>query len=130
MRFLFLFSLLCLSTDVWSQTSAHSTIEKQHVYRYVDEMPNPPYDINEYLKKNMRYPEQARKEGEKGRVFVDFVMQANGKPANVTARNAHRYPRIAQEAIRLIKDMPAWNPGKKDGKAVHVAMTQTVIFIP
>lgn len=130
MRYLVIAILLSCITSASAQTTAVSTVEKQHVYRYVDHMPQAPYDVNEYLETNMHYPEQARKDGEKGRVFVDYVMQANGKATNITARNAHRYPRIAEEAIRLIKDMPAWKPGIKDGKPVHVAMTQTVIFIP
>lgn len=130
MKYFIILILLGSTMNTSAQTSAHNTIEKQYVYRYVDQMPTAPYDINEYLKQNMRYPAQARQEGEKGRVIVDFVMQANGKATNITARNAHRYPRIAEEAKRLIKDMPAWNPGKKEGKPVHVAMSQTVVFIP
>lgn len=121
---------LTTSATAFAQTSAHSTIEKQQVYRYVDQMPKASYDVNKYLKDNMRYPEQARAEGVKGRVIVDFTMQTNGKATNITARNSFRYASLAEEAIRLIKDMPAWAPGKKDGVTVNVAMTQTVIFMP
>lgn len=127
--FLLLFTLItAYSTS--AQTTGHSTIEKQKVYRYVDPMPKASYDLNKYFLDNMQYSDEAIVNKEKGRILVDFVMQANGDAANITVRNSFRYPNLAKEAIRLIDDMPLWQPGKKDGKAVNVALTQAIIFNP
>jgi len=128
----FLFILLTITTGtVFAQRTVNATTyDKQQVYRFVEQMPEPGYDMNKYIKDNMQYPEDAREEGVKGRVIVDFVIQANGEPASVTVRNSYRYPSLAKEAIRLISTMPKWKPGMKDGKAVHVQMTWPVIFIP
>lgn len=131
MKYLFLSICICITCTSFAQGRiSGATYEKQQVYRYVAQMPHPDYDFNKYIKDNMRYPEEARKKGEKGRIFVDFVIQTNGEPASISVRNAYRYPLLAEEAKRLISTMPKWRPGMKDGKAVNVMQTKTIIFIP
>lgn len=131
MRYLLFILLALLTGTAFAQSTVNATIyDKQQVYRFVEQMPEAGYDMNKYIKDNMRYPEEARKEGVKGRVIVDFIIKANGEPASISVRNSFRYPSLAEEAIRLISTMPKWKPGMKDGKAVNVQMTQPVIFIP
>ncbi|MCB0697789.1 MAG: energy transducer TonB [Chitinophagaceae bacterium] len=127
---LFILPMLVAGTAFAQRTVNATTYQKQQVYRFVEQMPEPGYDLDKYIKDNMHYPEDARKEGVKGRVLVDFVIQANGEPASVTARNSFRYPSLAKEAVRLVSEMPKWKPGMKDGKAVNVQQTLPVVFIP
>jgi len=53
-------------------------------YQYVEQMPRPKYDINEYLAKNIRYPKKAAKDRVEGRVTVKFIINEDGTPSDFT----------------------------------------------
>lgn len=96
----------------------------------VEEMPEfPGGDIAllTYLKNNLKYPEDAKRKNIQGRVFVNFIISSKGKvlfPYVVRGTNSS----CDAEAIRLIKNMPAWKPGKQKGKAVMVRYNLPVKF--
>ncbi len=80
-----------------------------------------------YLKNNMKYPEQAKQKNIQGRVFVNFIISSKGKvlfPYVVRGLDTS----CNDEAIRLIKNMPLWKPGKQKGKAVMVRYNLPVKF--
>jgi len=80
-----------------------------------------------YLKNNMIYPITAKKEGIQGTVFVYFVVERNGKITSVKLLRGIGKA-CDEEAIRLVKSMPAWIPGRQDGKVVRVMFQIPVKF--
>lgn len=83
--------------------------------------------LYKYLRDNIKYPQLARDNNITGRVYVTFVVEKDGSIAN---------PRVlkdigggcGQEAIRVVKAMPKWTPGKQRGKAVRVQFNLPVSF--
>lgn len=100
------------------------------VYTSVDEMPEYPGGIDAfraYMSNEIRYPEDAKKDGVQGKVFVSFTVDKNGKikDAEIT-KGVHEL--LDKEALRVVGKMPAWTPGRQDGQAVAVKMTVPVQF--
>lgn len=98
------------------------------VFTYVEQMPAPSVDINSYISKNLRYPDSAQKNGIQGMVAVSFIVNEDGTLSNVRAVRGIGSG-CDEEAIRVIKSMPPWKPGKQNGKNVKVNYTQPVRFI-
>jgi TonB family protein len=80
-----------------------------------------------YLIKNVKYPEQAKKNGTQGKVFVSFTVTKKGKIQNVKVTQSVN-AELDAEAVRVISSMPDWNPGLKDGKPVDAEMTVPIQF--
>ena len=81
----------------------------------------------QYLLENMRYPENASKSGVEGRVIVQFKVNADGTLSEVCVPNPVD-PDLDAEAVRVVKSMPRWNPGKENGVAVAAAMVLPMEF--
>lgn len=80
-----------------------------------------------YLKKNLRYPAEALRQHATGKVFVSFVLGANGLVTYATVlRGPHKL--LNEEALRLIWHMPAWQPARQHGQPVRVSCTIPVVF--
>ena len=83
--------------------------------------------LYKYVAQNIKYPQLARDNGITGKVYVTFVVERDGSIAN---------PKVlrdigggcGQEAIRVVKSMPKWTPGKQRGKAVRVQFNLPVNF--
>ena len=83
--------------------------------------------LYKYLRDNIKYPQLARDNNITGKVYVTFVVERDGSIAN---------PRVLKdigggcgaEAIRVVKSMPKWSPGKQRGKAVRVQFNLPVSF--
>ena len=107
-----------------------SADKSQKVFDVVDEMPQFPGGSNamfEYLAKNVKYPAEAEKAGIVGRVIATFVVDKDGSISNAkVVRSVH--PALDAEALRLIKGMPKWTPGKENGEAVSVRFTVPISF--
>jgi len=97
------------------------------VYTYVDQMPKSAYDIGEYLGNNMQYPEAAREANIEGRVVVKFVVADDGSIVNARVVQGIG-SECDEEALRVVKDMPKWLPGKQDGIPVAVYFSLPIIF--
>lgn len=75
-----------------------------------------------FIQKNFDFPRQARRLGIEGKVYVRFVVDTDGSITNVeVARGVHEL--LDEEAIRVVKAMPKWKPGKQRGRAVKQRMT-------
>ena len=72
-------------------------------------------------------PRKAREVGIEGTVVVEFVVEPNGKLSNVTAIRKVA-PSLDEEAVRVVKMLPAWNPGKQMGKAVRTRFRLPIRF--
>lgn len=100
------------------------------VYDMVEEQPmfpGGPKELMNYLAKNLRYPVKAQEAGQQGRVICQFVITKEGKVANVKVVRGVS-PELDAESVRVVEGMPAWTPGKQDGKAVNVRYTLPVTF--
>ncbi len=80
-----------------------------------------------YLSKSIRYPQQALQRRVSGRVFVNFVLNAQGKvqDAHVVSGPGHG---LNDEALRLVWLMPPWEPARVNGQPVRVVCTVPISF--
>ncbi|AFL85583.1 TonB family protein [Belliella baltica DSM 15883] len=82
---------------------------------------------NKYLNANLKYPKQARLANQEGTVYVTFMVTEDGDVENVELLRGIGYG-IDEEALRLIKEGPKWNPGEREGEAVKVRMRLPIVF--
>ena len=105
-------------------------VVEQEIFKIVEEMPSFPggeAKLMEYVGKNIKYPQIARETGIQGRVFVNFVVEPDGSVSNVTVLRGIGGG-CDEEAMRVVKNMPKWKPGKQRGKAVRVQYMLPVNF--
>ena len=76
---------------------------------------------------NLIYPREARERGLEGKVIVDFVVEKDGRLTNFTIKES-AHPILDAEALRVIKLMPNWLPGKEQGKVVRVYFQIPITF--
>ena len=81
----------------------------------------------EYVAKNVKYPQLAKEVGTQGRVFVSFVVEKDGSITNVTILRGIGSG-CDEEAMRVVKSMPKWNPGLQCGRAVRVSCNLPINF--
>jgi TonB family protein len=99
-------------------------------FMFVEEMPEFPQGAKamlRFIKENTHYPEADRKAGIKGRVVLDFVIEKDGTISTVEVQKKLS-PLCDEEAIRVVKSMPKWIPGKQNGVKVAVKYTIAVNF--
>ena len=105
-------------------------VQEQEIFQIVEEMPSYPGGegkLMEYVAKNIKYPQIARETGIQGRVFVGFVVEPDGSVSNVKVLRGIGGG-CDEEAMRVVKSMPKWKPGKQRGKAVRVSYMLPVNF--
>ena len=105
-------------------------VQEQEIFQIVEEMPSYPggeQKLMEYVAKNIKYPQIARETGIQGRVFVGFVVEPDGSVSNVKVLRGIGGG-CDEEAVRVVKSMPKWKPGKQRGKAVRVSYMLPVNF--
>jgi len=84
-------------------------------------------ELINYLSENLKYPKDAVEQGIEGRVVVQFVVNKTGKISDVKVLLSV-HPSCDKEAIRLMKSMPKWIPGKQAGEPVNVYYTIPIRF--
>lgn len=108
-------------------------VEETKVFDVVEQMPRFPGDngdgavLNGWLSKNLRYPPIAEENGIKGRVVCQFVVERDGSITDIKVVRSVD-PSLDKEAVRVIKAMPKWIPGKQNGSSVRVKFTLPVTF--
>ena len=105
--------------------------EEEVVFVVVETMPEFPggqQALFKYLSENVKYPVIAQENGIQGRVICQFVVNKDGAIVDVEVVRSGGDPSLDKEAVRVIKSMPKWNPGKQRGKAVRVKYTVPVNF--
>jgi len=105
--------------------------DEEVVFVVVETMPEFPggqQALFKYLSENVKYPVIAQENGIQGRVICQFVVNKDGKIVDVEVVRSGGDPSLDKEAIRVIKSMPPWKPGKQRGKAVRVKYTVPVNF--
>jgi len=111
-----------LTRAVQANDSVSPKSGKVKVFTVVEQMPRFPGGeavLLEYIFKNLKYPAQSRKNGVQGKVYVRFIVTKTGDIGEVKImRSLDKF--CNAEAIRVIKEMPKWIPGKQNGKEVSV----------
>ena len=83
---------------------------------------------NDFVLKNLRYPQDAQNNGVDGWVFIEFVVEPDGRVTNVKVVRGVD-PSLDKEAVRVVSSSPKWKPGKQRGKPVRVQFTIPIIFV-
>jgi TonB family protein len=105
-------------------------MDEDEFFTVVDEMPRYPGGDEarmKFLVENIKYPEAARKAGKQGNVFVQFIVEADGKITNANVLRGFDDACDAM-ALKTIQAMPDWIPGKQDGKNVRVQFVMPIRF--
>lgn len=100
------------------------------VYRVVEVMPSYPGDMEafyKFLAQQMHYPKEALENGIEGRVVVSFVVEEDGRLTHFEAVSSPS-PLLSNEAIRVLRQMPRWNPAKRMGRNVRCQYNIPVMF--
>jgi protein TonB len=94
----------------------------------VDQMPEfPEGDVQSYFAKHLKYPHKAIQMEVSGKVFVSFVVLQDGSLTNIEVMKGLGAG-LDEEAVRVIKGMPKWIPGKQGGRPVKVKIIQPIRF--
>ena len=123
-----LMAMFCLMTASAQKTVASQQSNK--VYDVVDEMPEFPggqLECFKYLQENLKYPKDAEQKKVEGMVLVQFIIDEDGRIFDTTVKQK-AFPSLDQEAIRIVKGMPQWKPGKIAGKKVKTRFTLPIQF--
>lgn len=110
--------------------STINSLKLEDVYTIVEEMPEFPggnQEMNVYLVKNLKYPEKAMKAKVQGNVYLTFVVNKTGKVEDIYVLRGLDYG-CDDEAIRVVREMPNWTPGKQKGIPVNVQYTLPIRF--
>ena len=104
--------------------------EENKIFTVVEQMPMYPGGdaaLMQYLSSNIHYPAVAAENGVQGRVVVGFVVERDGSITDVNVMRSVD-PSLDREAVRVVKNMPRWTPGKQNGSAVRVKYQVPVTF--
>lgn len=115
------------------QTVAEEKVveEETQILNFAEEMPEfpgGPAAMSKFLHDNLKYPPIAAESGISGRVYVGFVVNRDGTIVDVAITRGVETS-LDNEAIRVVKSMPKWKPGKQGGKTVRVSYSIPVNFI-
>ncbi len=113
------------TTKATKKTSANDK-----VYEVCEQMPTFPGGdaaLMKYLSENVKYPALAIKAQEQGRVVVSFTVEKDGAISDVKVARSVT-PSLDAEAVRVVKAMPKWTPGKQGGQLVRVRYNVPVSF--
>ena len=117
-------------TPAQDEVQAEGSVVQGDVFDVVEKMPEFPggqQELMNFLMKNIKYPKEATDKGTQGRVVVQFVVNKDGSVVEPTVVKSVS-PELDQEALRVVKMMPKWQPGKQNGEVVRVKYTIPVSF--
>ena len=106
------------------------TLKPKTPFTMVEEMPSFPGGVealNAFVNANLKYPPFCLEYRIQGRVIVSFVVDKNGSVTNAKLSRGVD-PALDKEALRIVKSMPIWNPGKQNGECVEVAYEMPINF--
>jgi protein TonB len=102
----------------------------EEIFDVVEEEPSFPGGeeaMQKFIKANIKYPEMSIQMGDQGKVFVRFVVEKDGSISNVTIARGVT-PELDKEAMRVVKSMPNWSPGKQRGRPVRTNVVIPIVF--
>jgi protein TonB len=104
--------------------------EETVIERFVEQMPEfpgGPQELTAYIKKRLQYPQLAAENQIQGTTLVQFAVMRDGSVDKVSVM-VSSHPLLDKEAVRVVKTLPKWIPGKIGGKAVNCYYTIPIVF--
>ena len=123
-------AVLKAKEDIAAPEPPKHVVEETKIFTVVEQMPMFPGGdgaLMGYLRDNIHYPTVAAENGVQGRVVVGFVVERDGSITDVNILRGVD-PSLDREAMRVVKSMPKWTPGKQNGSAVRVKYQVPVSF--
>ena len=123
-------AVLKAKEDIAAPEPPKHVVEETKIFTVVEQMPMYPGGdaaLMGYLRDNIHYPTVAAENGVQGRVVVGFVVERDGSITDVSVLRGVD-PSLDREAMRVVKSMPRWTPGKQNGSAVRVKYQVPVAF--
>lgn len=122
--------LIPLDSNIWNRIGSIDTLEALPI-DIAEVMPTFPGGLSalySYIRSQIRYPSRERELGIEGTVYLKFVVDRNGRVGNIRVlRGASRG--LNEEAVRCIREMPRWTPGRQNGRRVSVYYTLPIQFL-
>ena len=129
LKALFVIPVATLAVSVFANTQPQQPDTK--TFTVVEEMPKfkgGESAMMEFLMMNMKYPQTAVKAKQQGIAIVGFVVRKDGTIGDVQITKSAGHAVLDEEAMRVVKSMPAWEPGKQKGKPVNVKYYVPITF--
>ncbi len=123
-------AVLKAKEDIAAPEPPKHVVEETKIFTVVEQMPMFPGGdgaLMGYLRDKIHYPTVAAENGVQGRVVVGFVVERDGSITDVNILRGVD-PSLDREAMRVVKSMPKWTPGKQNGSAVRVKYQVPVSF--
>ena len=123
-------SPVAVERNAEAQVTNESNPQSETIYKSVEQMPMFPggeVELIKYLSQNIQYPPEAAKNNVQGRVILQFVVDKTGQVGEVKILRSVS-EEIDAEAVRVVKSLPKFEPGRQDGEAVSVWYTLPVSF--
>lgn len=102
---------------------AQEKVEDNEVYKVVDQMPEYPGgqdSLMTYMRK-IKYPKEAYGAAKQGTVYIEFIIEKDGKPSSFKVMRSSGHAELDDAAIKNISNMPKWEPGTIDGEPKRVS---------
>jgi protein TonB len=106
-------------------------VEEEKIFQVAEqqpEFPGGPRELMKFLRDNIQYPRISRENNSQGKALVAFVVNTDGSIQDIEVFRSSSDVYLDREAVRVVKAMPKWNPGKQAGKAVRVRFILPVTF--
>lgn len=106
-------------------------VEEDVIFTVVEDQPSFPGGEEariRYLNENLRYPQMAREAGIQGTVFITFVVERDGSVTDVRVLRGIGGG-CDEEAVRVVRNMPRWTPGRQRGQPVRVQFNMPIRFV-
>jgi TonB family protein len=119
-----------VNVNVSTGNAQNVSNDDKDLYQVVEELPS--YNggteaLQKFLEANIRYPEEAKKAGIEGKVYVNFVVNAEGRVMEAKIMRSVS-PLLNAEALRLTNSMNDWKPGSQHGEKLSMAVTMPIEF--
>ncbi|MBN2681447.1 MAG: energy transducer TonB [Bacteroidales bacterium] len=128
--FVLLFFTLALAFSTSSCNKNQKSDQKEMDVTVVDNKPQYPGGnsamIN-FISKKVKYPAAAKEAGAEGEVIVSFLIDEKGRVTNAEVKKSV-HPALDKEALRVVKLMPKWEPGRQNGEPVVVSVEIPISF--
>ena len=119
--------LLMANTTAMAQNKKDASEKAYEKVEVMPEYPGGEQAMMKFVASNVKYPQAAIDKNISGRVLVGFVIEKDGSITDVKVVKGIGGG-CDEEAVRVVKSMPKWKPGKEKGKAVRVSYMLPITF--
>lgn len=129
--FLFLHNYQACAQIENQSDNSKKTKNDEQIFNFIEKYPQFPGGdsaLIEYIKANLTYPTEAMEKGIEGTVIIQFVVEKDGSITNVIVTQSIGGG-CDEEAVRVIKSLPKWEPGMQKGQPIRVYFTIPIEFV-